>query len=144
MTAGAPTKYKPQYCEEIVAYFDYKPSIEQIVARKMANGLIEFPTFEKFASIIGVHVDTMIEWCDVHEEFSEAYKICKQMQKAFLIQMGLNGLYPAAAFCFVAKNCTDMRDKTEVENTHLYPQEIRIKSTKEMAEEKNNQASNVA
>lgn len=136
MTAGAPTKYDLKYCEEILKYFDCKPTIEQICARKMAEGLIEFPTFEKFASIIGVHIDTMLEWCKVHEEFSEAYKVCKQMQKHFIIQMGLNGLYPAAAFCFVAKNCTDMRDKSEVENTIIAPNEIRIKSTKDMAKEK--------
>jgi hypothetical protein len=130
---GAPTKYKPEYCQQIVAFFSNVPTVQEIINKKIEKGLIEFPTFEKFAVSINVHVDTMIEWAKEHENFSESYKKCKHLQKAFLIQMGLNGLYAPAAFCFVAKNCTDMRDKTEVEHTGLPepPKELTIRIAKD-------------
>ena len=99
-------------------FFSAEPTLKEIVESRITKkGYIEFPTFEKFAANINVHVDTMLEWCKEYEEFSESYKKCKQLQKDFLIQMGLNDLYPPAAFCFVAKNCTDMRDKTEMEHS---------------------------
>jgi hypothetical protein len=110
MPAGAPTKYKPEYCQEIVAFFDKEPTTQE----KAETGLVIFPTFERFAANINVHISTLEEWVKVYEEFSLSYKKCKEMQKAFLIQAGLNGLYAPAAFCFVAKNCTDMRDQTDV------------------------------
>ena len=125
MENGRPTKYKPEYDTEIVEYFEEDPfrEITEVVEGKnwsketikeVSNKL---PTFEAFASKIDVHVDTMIEWTKQHESFSESYKKAKQLQKDFLIQNGLRGLYPAAAFCFVAKNCTDMRDKQEIEHS---------------------------
>jgi hypothetical protein len=141
---GAPTKYDPKYCEQIIEFFDVEPShqITEVVegknwskqtVRDVAN---KFPTFEKFAFSIGVNGDTVVEWEKNYPEFSAAYKKAKQLQKDFLIQNGLCGLYNAAAFCFVAKNCTDMRDKQEIENTHIFPREIRIKSTQEIAKER--------
>ena len=117
MPAGAPTKYKPEYCQEIVEFFDVTPSLEDVIAKKMNNGVVELPLFEKFAAKIDVHVETMLNWCKEYSEFFESYKKCKEMQKSFLIQAGLNGLYNPAAFCFVAKNCTDMRDKHELEHS---------------------------
>lgn len=44
------------------------------------------------------------------EEFSKAYKEAKEIQKEFLIQNGLVGASPSAAYIFTAKNVTDMRD----------------------------------
>jgi hypothetical protein len=129
MPAGAPTKYKPEYCKTIVEFFDCKPTAEEVAKRKLNQGLIEFPTFEKFAALNDVHVETLLNWCKEYPEFFESYKKSKEMQKSFLIQMGLNGMYAPAAFCFVAKNCTDMRDKSEVEHSGLpvVPSELRVK-----------------
>jgi len=78
------------------------------------------------------------EWKGKYPEFSESYKKAQLLQKDFLIQNGLCGLYNAAAFCFVAKNCTDMRDKQEIDMSVSLPKEIRIKSTKDIAEELKN------
>lgn len=125
MPAGRPTKYDLKYCDEIVEFFTVEPfrEVPEIIEGKnFSKETIKllpnkFPTFEKFAADNDLHVDTLIEWCKQHPEFSEAYKRCKELQKDFLIQNGLGGLYPAAAFCFVAKNCTDMRDKQEIEHS---------------------------
>jgi hypothetical protein len=123
MPAGAPTKYKPEYCEQIVHYFDVTPTVQE----KADTGLVIFPTFERFAANINVNFETLLNWGKEHPEFFESYKKCKEMQKAFLIQAGLNGLYAPAAFCFVAKNCTDMRDKTEQDIHVDFPNEIIIR-----------------
>lgn len=45
------------------------------------------------------------------KEFCNAYNDAKMMQKEFLINLGLSGTTPPAAFIFVAKNVTDMRDE---------------------------------
>jgi hypothetical protein len=120
-----PSKYDPKYCDEIVEFFTVEPftvtteTMEGKNFSKESTKMIpnKFPTFERFACNIDVDVDTLNNWAKEHEEFFGAYKKAKQLQKDFLMQNGLNGLYPAAAFCFVAKNCTDMRDKTEVEHS---------------------------
>ena len=78
------------------------------------------PTFEGFAKEINVNVDTLKAWRDVHEEFSASYKKCKDIQKRFLLSHGLTGGYNSSFAKFVAINCTDMVDRTEVksENQH--------------------------
>lgn len=48
-------------------------------------------------------------------EFSKAYKTVKASQEDFLIQNGLAGASPSAAFIFTAKNVTTMKDKVENE-----------------------------
>jgi hypothetical protein len=116
---GRPTKYDPKYCEEIVNYFD-KPRSKIIKRTKsfkdgrvfeeeyeVANPL---PLFGMFAHKIGVNKDTIVEWAKVHPDFSVAYTRAKDIQKAFLIENGLKGLYDSKFAIFVAKNVTDMRD----------------------------------
>ena len=77
----------------------------------------DFPTLEKFARKIGVNGDTIVEWAKRFPAFSAAYNAAKDLQKEFLMDNGLAGHYPPAAFIFVAKNVTNMRDKTEVEHS---------------------------
>jgi len=51
------------------------------------------------------------------KEFCNAYKEAKELQKEFLISIGLAGAAPAPFAIFTAKNVTDMRDKTETDVT---------------------------
>jgi hypothetical protein len=51
------------------------------------------------------------------EEFSKSYKEAKELQKEFLISIGLSGAAPSPFAIFTAKNVTDMRDKTEADIT---------------------------
>ncbi len=51
---GRPTKYKPEYCLQLVEH--------------MAKGL----SFECFAAVIGVNRDSLNEWAKVHPDFSVA------------------------------------------------------------------------
>lgn len=121
---GRPPKYNPKYCQDMIDYFSadphkeveiisyYKGEVSKIDKKLVAN---ELPAFHKFAAQIGVIHETLIEWTRVYKEFSEAYTRCKELQKFFLIENGLQGTYIAAPFVFVAKNLTDMKDKSETE-----------------------------
>lgn len=138
---GRKTKYKKIYCKRIVDFFQESSTIERQVKEKttktLSNGSVyttekyeyfsgKLPTFEGFAESIGVHRDTVLEWSQAtkgtkgklkYPEFSVAYNKAKQIQKEWLIDIGLKGLAPPASFIFVAKNVTDMTDKQEVDHT---------------------------
>ena len=122
-----PTKYKGSYCKEIVQFFAI-PKSERVV-KSVITGKNDYertdyeskpnelPTFAKFARKIGVNGDTIVAWTKKHKKFSAAYNMAKELQKEFLVDNGLAGLYPPASFIFTAKNVTDMKDKTETDIT---------------------------
>lgn len=47
-------------------------------------------------------------------EFCKSFKEAKELQKEFLISLGLAGITPSGSYVFTAKNLTDMKDKSEV------------------------------
>lgn len=112
---GRPDKYKPEYCQQLVDH--------------MATGM----SFESFAANIGVHWDTLYEWCKVHPEFSEAKKEGKCLELKVWENLALcaaSGMAPksktfmgkvnpqnAAVLIFSLKNKFPKlyRDKTEIE-----------------------------
>ncbi len=53
------------------------------------------------------------------QEFCNAYKEAKELQKEFIIGLGLAGAAPAPFAIFTAKNITDMRDKQEIDHSSL-------------------------
>lgn len=118
----------------MINYFNIEPSRVSIVVttgkgeyRKEEEKLLpaNLPTLERFASTLDVYVDTMVDWATMknkdgtykHPEFHRAYVKCKQLQKDILVANGLAGLYQSNFAIFVAKNFTDMEDKTKVDNT---------------------------
>lgn len=125
MPAGRPTKYKKQYCEEIIRFFDVPQTKIQKVTQITASGVTEFnkevpenlPTIIGFARKIGVLSETLKEWADKYEEFSVSYRKALELEKEFLIQNGLKGFYQPNIFQFIASNLTDMRNKETKEHT---------------------------
>lgn len=119
---GRPTKYEPEYCQEIIDFFSVEPTREVDVVTTFKNGTTKesteerpnhIPFFADFADKIGVNGDTIVEWAKRHEEFSAAYMRAKALQKQHLITCGLLGLYNSKFAVFTAINITDMRDKQE-------------------------------
>lgn len=116
MTAGRPTKYYEEICQEMLDFFDDAGTMTLRDGRTVDK----LPTFEKFATMKNLCVDTLHAWKNDENkpEFSEAYKICQQKQKEFLIQRGLAGDINTTFAIFVSKNITDMKDKTEVDSNN--------------------------
>jgi len=114
---GAPTKYKPEFCEQLIACFDIKPWT-------VVNGKRQYqrmPSFVRFADSINVCYRTIYSWADkessvFHKDFLQAYNKAIQLRKEWLIDVGLSGLSPANSFKFVATNLTDMQDKSETKH----------------------------
>lgn len=126
---GCPTKYKPEYCEQIITYFNkpaYEPIIikddngnETVATNKQGKPIFKpcsLPTKEGFAFSIGVHSETLINWAKKFVEFFEAIKKAENLQKNILIQNGLIGNYEKTFAIFVAKNVTDMKDQSVIEH----------------------------
>lgn len=114
MPAGRPTDYKPEYCEEIIRYFDQAPY--EITSDDKGRLIVNprpLPTKERFAHMIGVHKDTLQEWAKVHPEFSVAYKKAGQLQCEALSNGGLMGAYDKTMAIFLLKNNHGMADKVE-------------------------------
>lgn len=137
-TAGAPTKYDPSICEQMLEFFSGDHNHKEVIMEKVTPTKYgeatekryqivpnDLPFFEAFARKIGVSYQTLRNWATEkegdekdaplkHPEFFDAYNLCKQIQKEFLIHNGLAGAYPPASFIFVAKNITDMTDSQEL------------------------------
>lgn len=99
---GRPTKYKPEYCQQLVTF--------------MAGG----PGFEAFAGEIGVNIDTLHEWVKQHGDFSEAKKEAFGKNRLFWERIsigGMTGLIPnfnATVWVFSMKNRFGWRDKQDI------------------------------
>lgn len=128
---GRPTKYKEEYCETIIQYFNV-PHTKEVTKQKVKGSEIitwteevanKLPTFERFAVDNGVHTDTLHEWRNTYPKFSEACKRCKNMQKEMINYLAMAGYYNPTYTMFVAKNITDMRDTQHIE------QESNVKNT---------------
>lgn len=120
---GQPTKYKPEYCQQLIDYFSIEP-LEIIreqeitgteggkyVSRRLPQ---RFPWFEGFARKIGVHRNTLKNWCAEYPEFAEAYETAKDLQREFLVDIGLSGATSASFAIFTMKNVCGWRDERDL------------------------------
>lgn len=129
---GRPTKYKPEYCEEIIRYFSQeciKEIVEVVEGKNWSKETVRyepifFPTFELFAAKIGVDDDTLVEWSKVHKDFSAAYSRAKSLQKGALLQYSTLGKFNSNFAQFLAINNMGMESRkkleTEQEITHKF------------------------
>jgi hypothetical protein len=122
---GAPSSYRPEYCEAIVAYF-------QVRADSIAKNLplsrdadkepivwqhLQMPTFPGFAGTIGVTSKALGEWAQRHAAFGDAYARAKDIHR-MVYEDGLacGRLNPTGAI-FAAKNVLGWRDKIDIDQT---------------------------
>lgn len=116
-----PTDYTDEMPQKLMDHFSiplYKEVIEEIasggrvvqVKKLKANSM---PTFERFAVNIGVTHNTLRNWGAAHPEFLSAYNACKDIQKEFIVEHGMNNNYNAGFAKFVAINVTDFKDRVE-------------------------------
>lgn len=120
---GQPTKYKPEYCQQLIDYFSIEPlDIVQDTeindpdgSKRISRRLPQrFPWFEGFARKIGVHRNTLKNWCNEHPEFAKAYETAKDLQREFLVDIGLSGATSASFAIFTMKNVCGWRDERDL------------------------------
>lgn len=71
---GRPSKYKPEYCQELIEH--------------MRQGF----SFESFAGLTMVNVDTLYEWTKVHQDFSDAKKTGFDLSRLFWEKIGIDNI----------------------------------------------------
>ena len=130
---GRKTKYKPNMCDKLIAFFDVEPYDKIELPHYQSDGTTlkwidykivpaRMPTLRKFAKSIKIGIRTIYEWVDsshrdnYQEEFARAFICAKEIRKEWLIDLGLSGLAPPASFKFVAINVTDMVDEKVVKS----------------------------
>lgn len=96
---GRPSKYKPEYCEQVVQ-FCKQPG----------------HTLEMFAEHIEVHTDTLQEWKREHADFSVAHKRARMVSKNAMMKVGMKGMvgqikgFNTTAWIFWMKSVHGMSD----------------------------------
>lgn len=120
---GQPTKYKPEYCQQLIDFFSIDPTKitadetvssadgDKLIARRMPQRM---PWLEGFARKIGVHRNTLRDWCELHPEFAEAYETAKDLQREFIVDVALSGAAPASFAIFTMKNVCGWRDERDL------------------------------
>ncbi len=127
---GAPSKYRSEYCESVIEFFNREPFEVVMTTDDEGNEIpslapngkpvmipCKLPTKEGFAISLGVHRETINNWAAENKEFFDAIKRAESMQKEILVQNGMSGLYEKTFAIFVAKNVTDMKDIKAVDHT---------------------------
>lgn len=98
---GQPTKYDPKYCDMIIEHLE--------------GGL----SIESFAGVIGVSRDSIYEWKDKHQEFSDSIKTGIEKSLLFWEKLGRAGTtgkikgFNCSTFIFTMKNRFKWTDRTE-------------------------------
>lgn len=134
---GRPSAYKPEYAEQMIAFFTKDEFTKRVVKAESTFGknghkteyqmLPEnLPTFQGFAKGIGVSYMTLRNWAEEkledgeshkHPEFFEAYARAQDMQHEMLVTLGLNGMYNPLFARFIAQNYTELREKQAIDHT---------------------------
>lgn len=146
MPGGRPTKYKKEYCEQIVAYFkDFEPFDEIPVEEEQGeDGKITTkmkrvpkapPSLTKFATELDVSRDTLHEWKRTHKEFSDAFIKAKAIYEEIYIDGATLGLYNPYFTALIMKNRFDWRDKKEVEQTNYNHSDDNVELLKGLGKE---------
>lgn len=108
---GRPTKYKPEYCQDLIDYFRV-PRPDPANPQSMAY----FPTLDGWCCTIGITRQTISDWVKVHPEFSHSYDISQQLGRNQLMHGGLSEKYNASFAKFVGVNLGMISEHTKTES----------------------------
>jgi len=114
----SPLRYRPEFCERLLAFFDVSPFTVTEVQKKdgsvtLLETAAELPTFAAFAKQLGTTCDVLLAWEKSHPAFAEAAKKARDLQGNILIQNSLRGNYSASFAVFTAKNLLGWKDGKE-------------------------------
>lgn len=121
-------KYKPEYCDMLLEYFSnvereiiyeefYFPD-GSLKGKKPVQVLPpKLPTIEGFANKIGVIHQTLLNWCEQHPQFSNAYARAKQIQKDIIMTNGAQKQYDSNFSKFLLMNNHGMAEQVKTDTT---------------------------
>lgn len=120
MSAGRPSKYKPEYCAAIIEHCK------------------EGMSRESFAAVVDVNRDTLHEWKEKHLEFSDAWSRCKEYRQKTLEKLVLDHAKgknkgSTAAAIFMLKNIAPESYKDRSEVQHVSPDKLSLEDLKKEA-----------
>lgn len=133
---GRPPKYRPEYAQQLVDFFENAP-VDEYEDRPIPGGdgatervLVRkgfFPTLARFAVMCGVCQITLRNWAEAKDiddvsplrpEFFTAYRQAQSMQEVVLAEGYTSGQWANPGFgALIAKNLTVWKDKHEVDQT---------------------------
>ena len=127
-------RYQPEFCEQLLAFFDVPPFTVTEVAKRdgsvtLVETAAELPTFAAFAKMIGTTCRVLEEWENKHPAFRQAAHKARDLQGNILIQNSLRGNYSASFAVFTAKNLLGWKDGKE-EAAQVAPLIVRWESEK--------------
>lgn len=122
---GRPTKYSAKIIPQLEVYLN--DCVDEYEEWHKTRGEksdtfertlnVKLPTYEGLALHLGVNTDTLMEWKDVHPEFSVSLKRLKELQKKVLMEKSLSGEYnPTIAKLILSAN-HDVVEKKEIDHT---------------------------
>lgn len=106
-TIGRPPKYTEAYCDKALEYLTMCIDTFEVVGenRPTIINKVKLPTIEGLANYLGVHRDTVYDWEQQHEAFSDIVTRVRQEQATRLIDNGLSGTYnPQIAKVLLSKH----------------------------------------
>jgi hypothetical protein len=139
---GRPTKYRPEFCQDIIDFFSIEPieyAKEITTYKDGTKNEKEVPRAAKTPYLIHwcqkhkIHPNTIGEWSSKFPEFLCSLIVVKQLQEAFLAECGLKEAHNAFMSFQALKNVSGWRDKTEQDVTFKVDESMteRIKSARE-------------
>lgn len=117
-TAKNSVRYRPEFCEQLVTFFDIPAfSVTEVMKKDGAVSLLEtaseLPTFAGFAKKIGTTCDVLTSWEHAHPAFAQAAARARDLQGNILLQNSLRGNYASSFAIFTAKNLLGWKDSKE-------------------------------
>lgn len=111
-------RYRPEFCEQLVSFFDVPAfSVTEVMKKDGSVSLVEtaaqLPTFAAFAKKIGTTCAVLGAWEKDHPPFAQAAARARDLQSNILLQNSLRGNYAASFAIFTAKNLLGWKDSKE-------------------------------
>ncbi len=124
---GAPSDYKPEYCEQLIKYFDVPPYREIPETWYNPDGSVKRESMKLvanppahiggFARSLGVAKSTLYDWARRYPDFAYSVKHAHDMRRAMIIDNALSGLYNPLFAKLAAANLFGWHDRQDVNHT---------------------------
>lgn len=108
---GRPTKYRPEFCQDLIDHMSKGYSYETFGAA----------LYDKYGKEFGVHKDTLYEWEKEHSDFSDAKKVAFMKCQQEWEELGIKGTqgsfiaFSGSTWIFNMKNRFKWRDRSDIE-----------------------------